>query len=88
MNEQVNLVPAIEELEKVIRGIKGEYEKKLKPYKNSLEQLRKLNTVCEHCKGMGKINIYAEDQWGDPSSRIIDCPDCHGTGQSKNGGNK
>ena len=52
---ELNLVPAIIEIEAQIRKIEAEYNKKLQPYKNSLEQLRKINTACERCNGIGKI---------------------------------
>lgn len=82
---ELNLVPAIIEIEAQIRKIEAEYNKKLQPYKNSLEQLRKINTACERCKGIGKVlrsRACAEDDPPDPNDPRDwnKCDVCHGTG--------
>lgn len=82
---ELNLVPAIKEVEAQIRKIKAEYSKKLQPYEDSLEQLRKINTACERCNGVGKVlrpRACAEDDPPDPNDPCDwnKCDECKGTG--------
>ena len=82
---ELNLVPAIKEVEAQIRKIKAEYSKKLQPYEDSLEHLRKINTACERCNGVGKVlrpRACAEDDPPDPNDPRDwnKCDECHGTG--------
>ena len=81
----LNLVPAIREIEAQIRAIESEHRKKIEPYQKSLEQLRKINTACEKCGGAGKVlrsRACAEDDRPDPNdpSDYNTCDKCHGTG--------
>lgn len=55
MSDDVNLVPAINELKRIIQQMTDEYKKNIKPYKDSLVALRKLNTTCEFCEGKGWV---------------------------------
>lgn len=85
---KVNLVPAIKEIEKIISDIKADYDKKIKPYQDSLEHLRQINTACEFCNGEGKVlrsRACAEDDRPDPNDPRdwLMCSYCHGTGSSK-----
>lgn len=82
---KVNLVPAIRELQKIINEMKRDYETKVQPYRDSLNQLRKINTACELCNGTGKIlrsRACAEDDRPDPKDPrdYKPCPYCAGTG--------
>lgn len=79
----LNLVPAILEIEREI-----EYKEKLKPYQNSLSYLKKLNTACLYCNGIGKVlrkRICAEDDRPDPNdpNDYVYCKQCKGTGLEK-----
>lgn len=53
--------------------IESEYYAKIKPYRDSLIELRKINQVCEKCNGRGEI-IKID------SAELIVCPNCGGTG--------
>ena len=82
----INLVPAIKELEAQIKRQEQEFLKVIEPYKNSLTQLRKLNTVCETCRGNGRVlraRACAEDDRPDPKyiNDYIIYPDCKGSGK-------
>lgn len=81
----LNLVPAIREIEAQIRQIKADFERKVKPYNDSLAALRKINTACEKSAGTGKVlrsRACAEDDRPDPDdpSDWNTCPVCHGSG--------
>lgn len=81
----LNLVPAIREVEAQIRQLTAEFEKKVKPYNDSLVTLRKVNTACERCEGTGKVlrsRACAEDDRPDPDNPRDwnTCPVCHGSG--------
>lgn len=81
----LNLVPAIREVEAQIRQLTAEFEKKVKPYNDSLVALRKVNTACERCEGTGKVlrsRACAEDDRPDPDnpSDWNTCPVCHSSG--------
>lgn len=88
----LNLVPAIRELEREIRKQECEFNARIKPYKDSLEQLRRLNTACETCNGFGKVlrsRACAEDDAPDPNDPrdYRECRVCKGTGTTdKKGG--
>lgn len=84
----LNLVPAIQAIEDQIAEINDEYAKKLRPYENSLKELRKINEACEKCNGEGKVlrqRACAEDDRPDPKDprdwNI--CPVCKGTGRAE-----
>ena len=84
----MNLVPAIKELEAEIRTRTAAFEKMIQPYRDSVEQLRKLNDACEHCNGLGKVlrsRACAEDDAPDPDDPRdwLQCDYCHGTGKKK-----
>jgi len=54
----------------------------------ALEELRMRNTVCEKCKGDGKVlrsRMCAEDDSPDPNdpNDWITCPECRGTGEAR-----
>lgn len=84
-NERIlNLLPAIRALEAEVSDLELECKKKLAPYKDSLEALRKLNTACERCDGKGKVlrtRACAEDYRPDPNDPADwrTCNVCHGT---------
>jgi len=83
--EKMNLVPAIRQIEEQISEIEWEYKAKAKPYHDSLQALRKLNTACEKCEGKGKVlrsRACAEDDRPDPNDPrdYIKCDACGGTG--------
>ncbi len=82
---KLNLVPAIKAIQTQIQEITTEYNKQVAPYKESLKQLRAINTACERCCGKGKIlrsRTCAEDDRPDPNDPrdYITCPSCGGTG--------
>lgn len=84
----MNLVPAINEMQKEISNLELEYAGKLKELKDGLRALRQLNTVCEKCEGKGKYlrsRACAEDYRPDPNdpSDYKTCPECNGSGLSK-----
>lgn len=86
----LNLVSAIRELEREIRVQEGEFNSRIKPYRESLEQLRKLNTACETCGGTGKVlrpRVCTEDDRPDPndSANHGECIACKGTGNNTKG---
>lgn len=83
----INLVLAIKEIEKEIDALTAEYRNKLKPYQDSLKQLRIINEACERCNGKGKIlrsRCCAEDDRPDPNdpTDYIICPVCKGSGRA------
>lgn len=85
--EELNLVPAIKIIEEIISKLDAEHEKKVRPYLNSLEQLRKLNTACEYCNGTGEVlrfRVCAEDDRPDPDNPndLKRCPKCKGSGKA------
>lgn len=85
--EKLNLVPAIREIEAQISAIEAEFSTKLKPYKESLSALRKINQACEKCCGEGRVlrsRACAEDDRPDPNDPgdYNICSVCHGTGLS------
>lgn len=86
----LNLVPAIRELEREIRIQESEFNSRMKPYRDSLEHLRKLNTACETCEGTGRVlrsRACAEDDRSDPNdpSDYKVCDICKGTGNNTKG---
>lgn len=93
-NNTINLVPAIKEIENQIKRLTNEFQTNIKPFQDSLVQLRKINTVCERCSGTGKIlrsRACAEDDRPDPNdpTDYIRCPLCYGDGKAhyfKSGG--
>lgn len=85
--KEVNLVPAIKELTKFITEEDSKHTKRMKPYKESLDALRSLNTVCEKCEGQGKVlrgRSCAEDDRPDPNDPFdyTTCPCCGGSGKN------
>ena len=85
---KLNLVPAIREVEAQIHELETKFNAEVKPYRDSLKALRKINRACERCNGEGKVlrsRACAEDDRPDPDdpSDYITCPICHGTGLSK-----
>ena len=83
----LNLVPAIYEIKAQIRTIEAEYDAAIKPYKESLAALRKINQACENCCGKGRVlrsRSCAEDDAPDPNdpNDYNTCSVCHGTGLS------
>lgn len=86
--DTLNLVPAIREVEAQIGQLEAEFKAKIKPYRDSLSALRKINTACEKCGGSGKVlrnRAYAEDDRPDPDDPTDwrSCPICHGSGIAK-----
>ena len=86
----MNLVPAIRELEQEIRKRTSAFEKEIQPYRDSVAQLRKLNTACEVCNGTGKVlrsRACAEDDAPDPDDPRdwLKCFKCNGTGKANKG---
>lgn len=82
---KINLVPAIKEIESIMNKMRQDYEMQIRPYQDSLNQLRKINTACEFCNGKGKIlrsRACAEDDRPDPNDPkdYKSCPYCGGTG--------
>ena len=87
MNQPLNLVPAIKEIEKIIRDKEYAFKQEIEPYKNSLAQLRQLNEACECCDGRGwnlRARSCAEDDRPDPDDPRdrVTCPYCGGTGRA------
>ncbi len=85
MAEKLNLVPAIREVEAQICKLEHDFNSKIKPYKDSLAALRKINEACERCNGKGKVlrsRTCAEDDTPDPNDPrdYNTCDVCHGTG--------
>ena len=85
---KLNLVPAIREVEAQIHELETKFNAEVKPYRDSLKALRKINQACERCNGEGKVlrsRVCAEDDRpdSDDPSDYITCPLCHGTGLSK-----
>lgn len=85
MAEKLNLVPTIREVEAQIRQMEYDFNSKVKPYKESLTALRKINEACERCNGTGKVlrcRSCAEDDIPDPNDPrdYNTCDVCHGTG--------
>lgn len=85
----LNLVPAIRELEREIKNQESDFLSRIKPYKDSLEQLRKLNTACETCCGTGRVlrsRTCAEDDRPNPNDPqdYRECSVCRGTGTNTN----
>lgn len=83
----LNLVPAIKEIEKVIREKESTFNQEIQPYKDSLAQLRKLNETCEECGGRGwtlRPRACAEDDRPDPNDPTdrLKCYRCGGTGRT------
>ena len=94
MKGDVNLVPAIRAVEKELEEAEGRakavYEATVKPYRDSLEQLRTMNTVCEECGGSGKVlrkRACAEDDAPNPDDPTdwLTCDRCKGTGKKPKG---
>ena len=89
MDKILNLVPAIKEIESKIQKMEYEFEQEVGPYRDSLEQLRKLNQACEHCNGLGKklrSRACAEDDIDPNDPRDWEkCYHCNGTGVIKKG---
>lgn len=85
VEDKLNLVPAIKEIKAKIQEKEAQFELDIKPYKDSLEQLRKLNQACEYCNGLGKklrSRSCAEDDRPDPNNPMdyVSCSKCGGTG--------
>lgn len=85
MAEKLNLVPAIREIEAQIHKMEYDFSLKIKPYKDSLAAMRKVNEACERCNGKGKIlrhRCCAEDDTPNPNDPrdYNTCDVCHGTG--------
>lgn len=79
----MNLLPAIEEIKEQIEQIESRHEMELKPYKESLCALQKLNKACPECLGQGEYmrpRACAED---DMTREMIRCHKCNGTGIKK-----
>lgn len=76
----INLLPAIREIEKEIQNKQEEFNKEIAPYKESLTYLRQINTACEQCGGEGKKfrRACAEDE-----GEYYPCKACHGTGRKE-----
>ena len=55
MTREMNLVGAIRALEDSLFEIEKKFNDEVKPYKDGLEILKKLNTACTKCAGVGKI---------------------------------
>lgn len=84
----LNLVPAIREVESQINQLEAEFKAKVKPYYDSLNALRKINTACEKCGGYGKVlrsRACAEDDRPDSDDPRDwnTCPVCNGSGMTK-----
>lgn len=80
--EKVNLVPAINEIKRIIQQMTDEYTKAIKPYQDSLIELRKLNDTCEMCEGKGWIIVRNRSDLDDQRDHLT-CPFCCGTGKAK-----
>ena len=83
----MNLVPAIKAIQAEMDKLLKEYRETVKPYEDSLTQLRKLNTACENCGGSGKVlrhRACAEDDRPDPNDPkdYVKCQLCGGTGEA------
>lgn len=83
--ENLNLVPAIlamlQEKENVIQVA----AQKIREIEDGVKALRKLNTVCEECRGKGKylrttVSIEDEASGTQVSRDWVTCHVCHGTG--------
>lgn len=86
----INLTPAIKELEREIRDRQHRFEEQIRPYKDSLKQLKELNEACEYCLGAGSIlraRACAEDDRPDPNDPqdYRTCPYCNGSGRKEDG---
>ena len=82
---QLNLLPAIEKIEEQIEEMERKFEEEIAPYRKSLEELKKINTACPKCGGVGRYlrsRACAEDDRPDPNNPgdWKACPECHGTG--------
>lgn len=78
----------IREVESQINQLEAEFKAKVKPYYDSLNALRKINTACEKCGGYGKVlrsRACAEDDRPDPDDPRDwnTCPVCNGSGMTK-----
>lgn len=85
---ELNLVPAIKAIEEQVNEMENKFQREIMPYRDSLAQLRKLNTVCEHCSGKGKVlrpRACSEDYRPDPDDPTdwIPCVQCKGTGKNQ-----
>lgn len=83
----MNLVPAIKAIQAEMDKLLKEYRETVKPYEDSLTQLRKLNTACENCGGSGKVlrrRVCTEDDRPDPNDPrdYVKCQLCGGTGEA------
>lgn len=87
MEQRTNLVPAIKEIQAVIQRMTDDYQKAIKPYQDSLRELRRLNETCEDCEGRGWVlrqRACAEDDRPDPDDPRdrVRCLRCGGTGSA------
>jgi len=87
LHEKLNLVPAIHEIETRIHLLEVDFEEQIKPYRESLSTLRKINEACERCNGKGKVlrgRACAEDDAPNPNDPRDwnTCPVCNGSGMS------
>lgn len=86
-SEMLNMAPAINEVEAQIREMEHDFEAKIKPYRENLKALRKINEACENCCGKGKVlrsRACAEDDRPDPNDPrdYNTCPICFGSGRT------
>lgn len=82
----LNLVDAINELEKRIRQKTVEFNKELEKMEATVKYLKEMNEACPICNGKGKILrdwVYAEDDRPDPDDPRDwrPCSVCNGTGR-------
>lgn len=83
----LNLLPAIDELQKRKKHIEGLYQTELDGVNRALEILIQMNEACPVCGGHGKKlrgRNRAEDDRPDPDNPAdwVKCPVCGGTGRS------
>ncbi len=83
----LNLLPAIDELQKRKKHIEGLYQTELDGVNRALEILIQMNEACPSCGGHGKKlrgRSCAEDDRPDPNDPAdwVKCSVCGGTGRS------
>lgn len=82
----MNLLPALEEMRRQIQKVKSEKDMELHELEQGLDALKKLNTYCESCGGVGKTlrsRACAEDDRPDENDPRDwrKCNYCGGTGR-------